>query len=75
MTNFVPFEKLSKKKKKEINNMKRNTWYNLNPVTKVIPDKKKYDRKKLPKNFDSFNFDQGPCIIVEILYSERCDYS
>ena len=32
MTNFVPYEKLSKKKKREVDTKKRNTWNGLNPV-------------------------------------------
>lgn len=36
MKKFVPYEKLSKKKKKEINNKKRNTWGDMNPETRII---------------------------------------
>lgn len=36
MKKFVPYEKLSKKKKKEINNKKRSTWGDMNPETRII---------------------------------------
>lgn len=40
---FIPYEKLSKKMKKEINAEKRNSW-GMNPRTKVIPDKRNKKR-------------------------------
>ena len=36
MKKFVPYEKLSKKKKKEINNKKRSTWGDMNPEKSII---------------------------------------
>ena len=33
-----------KKAQKELNDKKRGTWGNINPVTKVQPNKKAYDR-------------------------------
>ncbi len=46
MEKFIPFEKLSKKKQKELNKAKRNTWGMTNPVTKRSENKKTYNRKK-----------------------------
>ena len=46
MEKFIPFEKLSKKKQREINNIKRSGWGNLNPVTRKTENKKAYNRKK-----------------------------
>ena len=43
---FVPQDKMSKKAQKELNDKKRGTWGNTNPVTKVQPNKKAYDRKR-----------------------------
>lgn len=43
---FVPYEKQQKKKKKEADKKKRGTWGDQNPVTKVIPSKKGYNRKE-----------------------------
>ena len=49
MEKFVPFEKLSKKKQKELNRMRRGDWGAVNPATQVVPDKKKYSRKQKHK--------------------------
>lgn len=43
---FVPQDKMSKKAQKELNDKKRGTWGDTNPVTKVQPNKKTYDRKR-----------------------------
>lgn len=43
---FVPQDKISKKAKKELDSQKRNTWGNTNPVTRVQPNKKAYNRKR-----------------------------
>lgn len=40
---FIPYEKLSKKRKKEVNAEKRNLW-GMNPRTKVIPDKRNREK-------------------------------
>ena len=44
---FIPYEKLSKKKKREADLSRRGGWGGLSPVTRRAPDRKKYDRKKL----------------------------
>ena len=46
MEKYVPFEKLSKKKQKELNAKMRGTWYGINPVTRKAKNGKAYDRKK-----------------------------
>lgn len=48
---FIPFEKLSKKKKKELNNLRRNTWGEFDPTTRVSESIKTYDRSKNKRNF------------------------
>ena len=50
MEKFVPFEKLSKKKQKELNKAKRNTWGLTDPVTKCSENKKIYNRKKAKRD-------------------------
>ena len=54
MTDFIPYEKLSKKEKKKLNLAKRRDWHGLNPVTRVADENKKaYKRKpKHPVSFD-----------------------
>ena len=46
MEKFVPFEKLSKKKQREMNLQKRGTWNGINPVTRKPENPKAYNRRK-----------------------------
>ena len=46
MEKFIPYEKLSKKKKRKINQARRQTWGGLNPVTRKPENSKAYIRKK-----------------------------
>ena len=54
MEKMIPYGKLSKKRKREEDRKKRNTWNGLNPVTRVAgEEKKKYSRKvKHPERLD-----------------------
>ena len=54
MKKFVPYEKLSKKKKKEINNKKRNTWRDMNPETRII--NKNFKKLKRMEYEDSLDY-------------------
>ncbi len=47
MEKFIPFEKLSKKRQKELNKAKRTTWGMTNPVTRREKNPRAYDRNKL----------------------------
>jgi len=65
MKRFVSYEKLSKKKKREINAAKRATWGALNPATRKPKNPKAYDRasektlaiKKVQKGDDELHFE------------------
>ncbi|MBR2521429.1 MAG: hypothetical protein IKE62_04520 [Oscillospiraceae bacterium] len=46
MERFVPYAKLSKKKKREFDLKKRGSWGALNPVTRREGDPRAYNRKK-----------------------------
>jgi len=46
MEKFVPYEKLSKKEKKKLNEARRGTWQGLNPVTRKSENPKAYNRRK-----------------------------
>ena len=46
MEKFVPYEKLSKKEKKKQDAARRNTWGNLNPVTRKPENSRAYNRRK-----------------------------
>jgi hypothetical protein len=45
---FVPYDKLSKKAKKEYNQKRRNSWGETSPVTRIVPKKGKnqYNRQR-----------------------------
>ena len=46
MEKFIPYEKLSKKEKRKMDLAKRQTWGELNPVTRKPVSSKAYNRKK-----------------------------
>ena len=46
MKTFIPYEKLSKKEKRKADLAKRQTWGELNPVTRKPANSKAYSRNK-----------------------------
>ena len=46
MEKFIPYEKLSKKEKRKIDQARRQTWGELNPVTRKPTNSKAYNRNK-----------------------------
>jgi len=46
--NFIPYEKLSKKEKRTKNKRERGDWGNVSPITRIVPNKKAYNRKRMP---------------------------
>jgi hypothetical protein len=46
---FVPADKLSKKKKRELDSSRRNTW-TTDPRPRIVESKKRYSRKRKNKN-------------------------
>ena len=46
MERFIPYEKLSKKEKRKLDQAKRQTWGDLNPVTRKPENSKAYNRRK-----------------------------
>ena len=46
MEKFIPYEKLSKKEKRKIDLTKRQTWGELNPITRKPQISKAYNRNK-----------------------------
>ena len=43
---MIEIKKMSKKAQKNFYNSKRGSWNGVNPVTKVVKNKKKYDRNR-----------------------------
>lgn len=53
---YIPYEKLSKKKKRELDAVKRTTW-SISPVTRKPVNSKAYNRRKARKiDHDSLSF-------------------
>ena len=46
MDKHTSYAKLSKRKKRELDAMRRSTWGSLNPVTRKPPDSRVYKRAK-----------------------------
>ena len=46
MERFTPYDKLSKKKKRELDTQRRGSW-SMNPVTRKPANPKAYDRRKV----------------------------
>ncbi|MBR3239923.1 MAG: hypothetical protein IKH34_03380 [Oscillospiraceae bacterium] len=51
MEKFIPYEKLSKKKKRELDAGRRTAWA-ISPVTRKSENPKAYNRKKAQKRMD-----------------------
>ena len=46
MPRFIPYKKLSKRKRRELDNEQRATWGKVNPVTRTEKSRKLYNRKR-----------------------------
>ncbi len=61
MNEFVPYSKLSKKKKREIDLQKRGSWCGINPITRMSKNPKAYNRQKA-RNWRSKDFPSVPSV-------------
>ena len=76
MEKFVPYEKLSKKKQRELNAMKRGTWGGLNPVTRKPENSKAYNRKTARRWKDDSSFEPFLLVFKALfLWHGRCGKS
>ena len=46
MPKFIPYKKLSKRKRRELDSEQRGSWGTVNPVTRAIKSRKVYDRNR-----------------------------
>ena len=65
MQQFVPRDKMSKRRKKALDAQKRTVW-EVSPITRIAKSKKIYDRKKQPRNYEPYDF-RG-CLLYEVVY-------
>ena len=63
MEKFIPYEKLSKKKQRELNAARRGTW-TINPVTRKPANPKAYNRKTARTWKDDSN--SVPCFSAQM---------
>lgn len=54
MEKYIPYEKLSKKKRRELDARQRGSWNGLSPVTRRPENPKAYNRQKARKRSDDF---------------------
>ncbi|MDO4939872.1 MAG: hypothetical protein Q4E54_07950 [Lachnospiraceae bacterium] len=47
MKQYIPINKQTKKARKVYNSMQRRDWNGLNPATRVFPDGKTFNRKRI----------------------------
>lgn len=59
MEKFVPYEKLSKKKQRELDLKSRRDWNGVIPVTRKSENKKAYNRKRHSTEKTSI-----PCLFI-----------
>ena len=71
MEKFIPYEKLSKKKQRELNAMKRGTWGDFNPVTRKPASPKAYNRKTARSWKDDSNFVPFLVCVKILLLSQK----
>ena len=53
MEKFIPYEKLSKKAKRELDSKKRGDWGNVNPASRREENPKAYKRHPKHKGWDA----------------------
>ena len=67
MEKFIPYEKLSKKERRKMNLAKRQTWGDMNPVTRKPENSKAYNRRKA-QNWKKDSFGSALSFWLNIVY-------
>ena len=68
MEKFIPYEKLSKKEKRKMDLAKRQTWGELNPVTRKPENSKAYNRKRT-QDWKKELPDLRPCLLYPLFWT------
>lgn len=68
---YIPLDKRSKKKQKTYYAAQRSSWNGTNPVTKIVPSKKIYNRKRAKQLWKSdalpdVDYSAVPCFGMDI---------
>ena len=53
MKQLIPLQKQSKREQKEYHAKNRGSWNGVNAVTRVVPNGKIYDRKRVKRSIDA----------------------
>ena len=67
---FVPLDKRSKKEQRAYHAQQRGSWNGVNPVTRVVPSKKVYSRKRA--EYRKFDPDAPSAFSLQKLYQIHC---
>ena len=70
MINFTPYEKMSKKKKRELNRERRTVW-GISPITRKPLNPKAYKRKKLNLCLLATTFPSFSRLVENILFNRQ----
>ena len=54
MEKYIPYAKLSKKRRRERDSLLRKTWGDVRPVTRKAANAKAYNRKKDQRKYDEY---------------------
>ena len=65
---YIPFEKLSKKKRRELNSKRRRTWGGISPVTRRPDNPKAYNRQKARRT----RREDENCVPFFTLFTDFC---
>jgi len=49
---YIPLDKQSKRRQREYHATQRKNWGDVNPVTRVVPNAKVYNRKKSKQRYE-----------------------
>ena len=71
MQKMIPLDKQSKKNRRAYHAAQRGTWYGVNPVTRIAPDGKAYDRNRLKRETRNANRKWG---FAALYTAERTRY-
>lgn len=66
MNSYIPIQKRSKRAQKDYYAARRGSWDGLNPVSRVVPDKKKYDRRKQKQAEHRSGWERGSACFFDV---------
>ena len=74
MEKFIPYEKLSKKEKRKMDLARRQTWGELNPVTRRPENSRAYNRNKT-RNWNRDDHEPIPGFLISFFPADQESFS